>query len=210
MSLRQKIKQGLDETRLLVLGGQVLFGFKLTSVFQEGFAQLSRATRLVDCAGQFLMAFAIGLLIAPSMQHHIAEKGRDTLRLQRATGLFAGMALLPFGISLGLGIYIVFDHLYGMIAAAVAGTVFCLLALVFWYGLEFIVKERVPRRSMREKETPTSLSAKIDQMLTEARLILPGAQALLGFQLTVILTRTFSSFLQVRVSFTWEHCAVSH
>jgi hypothetical protein len=90
MSLRHKVKEGLDETRLLILGAQVLFGFKLTSVFQEGFAELSHVTRIVDCAGQFLMALAIGLLIAPSMQHHISEKGRDTLRLQRATGLFAG------------------------------------------------------------------------------------------------------------------------
>jgi hypothetical protein len=113
MSLRHKVKAGLDETRLLILGAQVLFGFQLTSVFQEGFAELSHVTRIVDCAGQFLMALAIGLLIAPSMQHHISEKGRDTLRLQRATGLFAGTALLPFGISLGLSFYIVFDHLYG-------------------------------------------------------------------------------------------------
>jgi hypothetical protein len=32
---------------------------------------------------------------------------------------------------------------------------------------------------------------KIDQLLTEARVILPGAQALLGFQLAVVLTRAF-------------------
>jgi hypothetical protein len=66
MSLRHKVKAGLDETRLLILGAQVLFGFKLSSVFQEGFAELSHVTRIIDCAGQFLMALAIGLLIAPS------------------------------------------------------------------------------------------------------------------------------------------------
>jgi hypothetical protein len=38
----------------------------------------------------------------------------------------------------------------------------------------------------------TPLSAKVDQLLTEARLIIPGAQALLGFQLTVTLTKAFS------------------
>jgi hypothetical protein len=191
MSLRQKVKEGLDETRLLILGTQVLFGFKLTSVFQEGFAELSHVTRIVDCAGQFLMALAIGLLIAPSMQHNISERGRDTLRLQRATGLFAEIALLPFGISLGLSFYIVFDHLYGTKAALVAGIVFLLLALGFWYGIAFTVKAWSPRQSMEDKETQTPLPAKIDQMLTEARLILPGAQALLGFQLIVTLTRTF-------------------
>jgi hypothetical protein len=38
----------------------------------------------------------------------------------------------------------------------------------------------------------TPLSVQADQLLTEARLIIPGAQALLGFQLTVTLTRAFS------------------
>jgi hypothetical protein len=46
---------------------------------------------------------------------------------------------------------------------------------------------------MRERHdgTGTPLSAKVEQMLTEARVIIPGAQALLGFQLTVTLTRAF-------------------
>lgn len=46
---------------------------------------------------------------------------------------------------------------------------------------------------MRERHdgTGTPLSAKVEQMLTEARVTIPGAQALLGFQLTVTLTRAF-------------------
>jgi uncharacterized protein DUF6328 len=191
MSLKEKVKTGLDETRLLILGAQVLFGFQLNSVFQEGFAELSPATRLIDCAGQVLMAIAIGLLIAPSMQHLIVGKGQDTLRLHHATGFFAGCALLPFGISLGIGFYIVFDRLYGTMAALVAGTAFCLLALLFWYGIGLMMKFGTKKKPLKEKETQTPLHSKIDQMLTEARVILPGAQALLGFQLIVILTRTF-------------------
>ena len=44
---------------------------------------------------------------------------------------------------------------------------------------------------MQEKAEPTPLPTKIDQMLTEARVILPGAQALLGFQLAIVLTEAF-------------------
>jgi hypothetical protein len=44
----------------------------------------------------------------------------------------------------------------------------------------------------KEEEKPTPLSTRIEQLLTEARVIIPGAQALLGFQLTVTLTRAFS------------------
>ena len=80
--------------RLLMLGAQVLFGFKLNGVFQEEFAHLSLASRYVDCAGQVLMAVTIGLLVAPSMQHRIVENGEDTDRIHRITGVFAGMVLL--------------------------------------------------------------------------------------------------------------------
>ena len=38
--LRKKVKTALDETRLLILGAQVLFGFQLNGVFQEAFAGL--------------------------------------------------------------------------------------------------------------------------------------------------------------------------
>jgi hypothetical protein len=173
-----------------MLGAQVLFGFKLNGVFQEEFANLSLASRYVDCAGQVLMATAIGLLVAPSMQHRIVENGADTVRIHRITGVFAGMALLPFAVSLGLGFYIVFDHVFGMTAAFVAGSAFCLLAGMFWYGLGFSLRRKNRKRAMQE-EKPTPLTTKIEQMLTEARVILPGAQALLGFQLTVTLTRAF-------------------
>src|ERR1700732_1662341 len=98
MSLREKVKTGLAETRLLILGAQVLLGFKFSGVFQDAFIELSPTARLLDCAGQVLMAVTIGLLIAPSMQHLIVEDGQDTLRIHHATGWFAGIALLPFGI----------------------------------------------------------------------------------------------------------------
>jgi Family of unknown function (DUF6328) len=192
VDLSAKVKTALDENRLLILGAQVLFGFQLTGVFQEAFTDLARSTRLLNCAGQFLMAVSIALLIAPSMQHRIVENGEDTLRIHRTTSLFASTALLPFGISLGLSIYIIFDHLYDSAAALAAGVIFCIAAGLCWYCLEFIVKLLIRDDHMpREDEKPTPLPTKIDQMLTEARVIIPGAQALLGFQLTVTLTRSF-------------------
>jgi hypothetical protein len=42
-----------------------------------------------------------------------------------------------------------------------------------------------------EDEKTTPLTARIEQMLTESRVILPGAQALLGFQFAVMLAKSF-------------------
>jgi hypothetical protein len=191
MSLSKKVKTALDETRLLLLGAQVLFGFYLHGVFQDAFERVSHTTRLVDCAGQFLMALVVGLLIAPSMQHRIVEDGEDTRRILRVTTLFAGLALLPFGVSLAFGLYIAFDRLSGPGLAIAAGGVFFLLAAFFWFGLAFALKSSIGIEPMREEEGATPLSTKIDQLLTEARVVAPGAQALLGFQFTVMFSRSF-------------------
>src|SRR6185436_36209 len=107
MSLAKKVKTALDETRLLILGAQVLFGFQLNGVFQEAFADLGKSSKLVTCLGQPLMALSIALLIAPSMQHRLVERGEDTNRIHRAAGRYAGWALLPFEISLGIALYVV-------------------------------------------------------------------------------------------------------
>jgi Family of unknown function (DUF6328) len=191
MSLAKKVKTALDETRLLILGAQVLFGFQLNGAFQEGFSGLTHTSKLMTCAGQALMVLSITLLIAPSMQHRLVEGGEDSNRIHRITGLYAGWALLPFEISLGIGFYVVFDHVYGQLSALVMGSVFCLLAGFFWFGLEFLLTFWSGKKAMPDERKPTPLPTKVDQMLTEARVILPGAQALLGFQLTVTLTRSF-------------------
>jgi hypothetical protein len=191
MNLSKKVKTALDETRLLILGAQILLGFQLQGVFQERFASLSFTARLLDCLGQLLMTITVGLLIAPSMHHLIAEHGEDTKRLLRITSLYAGLALLPFAISVGLSLYIVFELDSGAVAGIIAGAAFFALAMLLWYALAWLVKMLNGKRAMNRSETVTPLSARIEQMLTEARVILPGAQALLGFQLVVTLTRTF-------------------
>jgi hypothetical protein len=43
----------------------------------------------------------------------------------------------------------------------------------------------------RDARQHTPLNVKIDQALTEGRVILPGAQALFGFQLSIVLTEAF-------------------
>jgi hypothetical protein len=191
VSLSRKVKTALDENRLLILGAQVLFGFQFQGVFQEAFTELTQFSRKVDSLALVLMALTISLLVAPSMQHRIVEGGADTIRILRATGTFGIAALVPFGISLGLDFYIVFDHLFGRILAAVAGGAFCALAGLLWFGVGLVRRVRCKVTVPLEKEEEPALSARIEQMLTEARVIVPGAQALLGFQLAVTFTRAF-------------------
>jgi len=190
VNLDRRIKTALDETRLLILGSQVLFGFLLDSVFQNGFQTLSRTSQHLVCAALGLMVLSVGCLIAPSMQHRIVEGGQSTLRLERATSVLAAWALLPFSASLGLGLYIVFERIFGRVTGVVVGAASAALSGFFWFGLAWLIGER-RRRTMTAESGATPLSTKIEQMLTEARVIIPGCQALLGFQLIAMLTQAF-------------------
>jgi Family of unknown function (DUF6328) len=191
MALSEKVKTALDETRLLILGSQILFGFQLNGMFQDAFEQISTVGRSLNACGYFLMASSVGLLIAPSMQHRLVERGQDTQRMQRATNTFAALALIPFAPSLGITFYIVLERHVGAAAAAVAGAAFSVLALFFWFGVARMIKRPERKMSGDEDEGQTPLHTRIDQMLTESRVMLPGAQAILGFQFAVMLSKAF-------------------
>ena len=201
MSTVRKFKTALDETRLLMLGAQILFGFEFNAVFQEGFKELPQSSRMLDGIALLLMALSIGLLIAPSARHRLTENGQITAQLRRSITRFAGWALLPLAGSLGLALYIVLAKTFGFWIASAAGAFFTALALVFWFGLEFAYRKFALGRSTKmnghDPDKPTPLEARIEQMLTESRIIIPGAQALMGFQLIAMLSKTFDELPHV-------------
>ena len=95
MQLERKLKTALDESRLLILGAQVLFGFQFQSVFQEGFRHLSATAKSVQGAGLLLMLLTIGLLIAPSLYHQIVHGGESQLDALNVATWFAGARWRP-------------------------------------------------------------------------------------------------------------------
>ena len=121
MSLQRKLKTALDETRLLILGAQVLFGFQFNGAFQELFEELPLSSRYLRCAALLLIMSTIGLLIAPSMRHRVVERGQDTNASLGATTLFAGTALLPLALGLSLDVFITLQRVYGFLAGIASG-----------------------------------------------------------------------------------------
>ena len=192
MSRARQIKTALDETRMLVIGAQVLLGFQFNAAFQEGFAELPRSAQLLHFLGLMLLVLIIGLLIVPTMHHRLVERGRASARMQGLATRMAAGALLLFAATLGIDLFIVLQRSIGFPAAAIIGLVFALAALGGWFGLEYLWRRRTTMPTTRGKdEEDTPLDQKIEQMLTEARVILPGVQALLGFDLLVTFMRAF-------------------
>ena len=195
MNVEKKFKMALDETRLLMLGSQIFFGFQFNGIFQTAFDTLPARARWLDAAALILMTVTLGCLIAPSARHRIAEEGQVDYGVFRATTIFAGIALLPFSLSLAIDIDIVAIRIFGEFVALLIAALFWVAALIFWYGLELFCRVRVLENTAMTHGSykKTALTDRIDQMLTEARVALPGAQALLGFQLLAVLSQSFDS-----------------
>lgn len=197
MKLASKIKIGLDETRMLVLGAQVLVGFQFRGVFADGFEHLPELSRYLNAVALLLMMVTLGLLILPGLYQRVVENSLDSARLYHFTGRVAGLALAPFAVSLGLDIGIATERLWGAAGGIFAGAAMGLVAVAFWYALGALKTrsnghtERAMSARDTDKLEDPGLHEKTDQMLTEARVILPGAQALLGFQLAIVLSESF-------------------
>jgi hypothetical protein len=197
MELQKKVKTALDETRMLILGGQILLGFGLRGVFADAFEQLPTHARWLDTLGLGLMVVVVAFLVLPEPYHRIVEGGADSGRFHDLVTDIADLVLLPFALALGIDIYLAAERVFGEGVAVTIGCVGTALALMLWYALPWTTRrtegkgERAMTKRQRHERPETPLHDRIDQLLTEARVVLPGAQALFGFQLSIVLTLAF-------------------
>jgi hypothetical protein len=202
--IKDKVENALNESRMLVLGAQVLVGFQFRSVFEPGFDSLSLPSQLLKLVGLGLMLVAVGLIISPSAYHRLVEHGEDTEEQHRYTSRMMTWALLPFAFGLGLDLFAAAQKVFGWRAGAAAGLLGVLLAASFWYLLGFYMRREradeiaaekrrgeVEMEAEKEPDAKSKLTDKIKHVLTECRVVLPGSQALLGFQFICVLTESF-------------------
>ena len=107
MELDRKLKTALDESRLLILGAQVLFGFQFEAAFQDLFAALPPHLQFAQAASLLLLLLATCLLIAPSLHHQLAYRGESRVAALRGASFFAGISLLPLTLGLGASMWVV-------------------------------------------------------------------------------------------------------
>jgi hypothetical protein len=194
VKLKDKVQYALDEGRMLILGMQVLLGFDLQAVFMRSFDELPLAVRATRVVNLSLLLVAMTLLLAPVARHRIVDSGSDTPNLHAFSRSMTRCALMPFALALALDFFLVGFRVSGArtgIALAIPAGV---VAIAAWYGLPWASGRnyRIPEESAMPAET-TKLKDKIGHVLTEARVVLPGTQALLGFQFAAVLQPGFET-----------------
>jgi hypothetical protein len=189
------LRISLDELRMQMLGTQVAFGFQFQSLFQDRLDLDQASIQLAALAGLGFIVLTLGLLIATPAIHRIAEGGAATERMRRLTARLARAALLTLSISVAAALFVGVQTELGVRAAWIAAILVALVTVAAWQVWGVVLRRR-PSLRTGVTDVEGKLHDRIDYTLTESRVILPGAQALFGFQLIVILTNPFAMLPQ--------------
>lgn len=198
--LANRIENGLNEARILLLGGQVLLGFLLRGYFEPRFSQLSHQAQIVLTAATVLLTATLGLLIWPATFHQISRHGEQVPELDVFTTRVLDWSLMPLAICTGLSLYPVIEVLRLPFAWEFSSASI-VLALVLWYGIALLHYDPRRRKKARDdaekqkdedhKQRQSNLPDRIKNVLVECRMALPGAQALVGFQFVDVFFDSF-------------------
>src|SRR5260370_2587054 len=105
-SLKEKIKVALDESRMLVLGAEILLGFHFRVVFEPAFERLPPSSQYLKMAALLILLARIALVMAPGSYHRIVCSGNDTRDVHQFATTVMDVALVPFIIAFSFAFYL--------------------------------------------------------------------------------------------------------
>jgi hypothetical protein len=197
-SIGQKIKLSIDETRMLVLGTQVLISLQFDLAFQNAFSSASPLAQDLVAVGLAFLLAAFALLLLGPAYHRIGLQSHVCRKAQMFMIKMMCAALFPLSAALGIDAFVAFDLICGRAAAIAAGSIVFCFCLIAWYGFGLLARSSRPPEVIRamndsspDDEGAGKLHDRVNQVMTEARIVLPGAQAMLGFQFITFFEKSF-------------------
>jgi uncharacterized membrane protein YjfL (UPF0719 family) len=188
--ISDRVDKGLSEMRTAVLGAQILLGFQYEALFQPRFGDLPPPAQAIEAVSFVLLFATVVVMLAPAAFHRLSERGEATRAQTGFTSAMAATGLCLFALAIGLNVTMVTLTSLGPALAAGFGAAAIALSLFLWFGLEMILRRPAKEPPMTDEKLP--LPKRVSQMLTESRIVLPGVQALLGFQFAAYLTDAFA------------------
>lgn len=143
LELTDKIKHILEETRVILPGTQAILGFQLVAVFSNGFDKLFSFLKNMHIVSLLIVTITTILLLSITSFHRIAEKGKDTNRLNiwGSSILEISLITLVFGISLDIYVIIMAANRSSYMAFLGMLTVF-IFALCIWFFIPLLLRAK--------------------------------------------------------------------
>src|ERR1700760_4508252 len=117
--LKDKIENALNETRILVLGIQILIGFGFRTFFEPGFTKMAPYAQQIELGALALMLLGLAVLLVPPPYHRIVLHGRNTAELHRLATMTVSAGLLPFALSMAMTFFLGALWITGAVTSAV-------------------------------------------------------------------------------------------
>ena len=149
-SLKDEMRNVVEEARMVIPGVQALFGFQTMAVFNNRFEDLPASGVAAYVAGLAMLAIAIALLMAPAACHRMSERGQVSRSLIDLSSRLLTWGMLPLMLGLALDIYVVIlAALDDERLAAGGGVAALLLFALLWFVLPAARRWRSSPRSAR-------------------------------------------------------------
>jgi len=136
LDIAQAAKTVLEECRMVLPGIQAIFGFQLTTVFQQAFGEkLGKGQQLLHIAAMTLVALAVTLVMTPAAyhRHHGGRDVTDTFIKVSSLLLLVGMVVLASGLC--LDVFVIARLVFESTAAgATLALGMLVVMLFFWLG----------------------------------------------------------------------------
>jgi hypothetical protein len=125
----------LQELRVAITGGQILFGFLLTVPFAQGWKETDDLQRTLYLVTLLAIAAATGCFIAPTAAHRIRFHQRDrSFLVSYANGVaIAGLCFLT--IAMVSAVLLVTDFVFSRTTAFVAAGAVAVVLLALWFAV---------------------------------------------------------------------------
>lgn len=137
-TLKEQMRNIIEEARMVLPGIQALFGFQTIAVFNQRFLDLPKAMQACHLLALALVVISIALAMAPAAYHRIVESHQVSEQTVRLSSWFICAALAPLAGGLALDMAVVLYLItpsYAVSAAGTAATLALLLGLWFAFPL---------------------------------------------------------------------------
>ena len=143
-ALDQEWSELLEEARLLLPGGEVLFAFLLTVPFSSRFGELVTANKVIYFAAFMASATATLLLLAPSVHHRLRWRQHDKEWQLRVANRLVILGAVLFSVAVASVVYLVTRLLYQDRLAALATCALVGLIAWVWFGMPLLLRRGRP------------------------------------------------------------------
>src|SRR4051794_41181239 len=130
----RQLAEVLQELRVAITGGQILFGFLLTVPFSQGWKQTTDLQQALYLITLLSIGSATGCFISPTAAHRLRFHQRDRSFLVSYANVAAIAGLVFLTIAMLSAVLLVTDYVYSRTTAIFSTVALALVLLGLWFA----------------------------------------------------------------------------